>query len=191
MLRNMITFIAPAFNEPIERRPLIASLLKQTNPNWEVIVYHNGPNPEFGQWVESFKDERILYKESPTNTGAWGCHNRQDALDYYTKGLFVIQTSIQDTYDSSIVEEILKLFDFDILIWDSYNHLTGPEPLICEMTPGRIDWGNACVRTDLARRAGILYPQEFAADWLFFKTILDVHPLVYIRKIDRILTNHN
>lgn len=200
----MVTFIAPAHNEPLDRRPLLISLLAQTNPGWRCIVYHNGPNPEFRNWVESHGDSRIEYRESPTNTGAWGCYNRSDALHNLNpgpnlEGFYIIQTSIQDTYHKDTVEWIHRIIREtntttrvpDIILWDSINHLTGPDPLIAEMSPGKIDWGNAAVRTSLAQLAGINHPEEFMADWLFFQTIMDIEPMWSMVKINQVLTKHN
>lgn len=185
----MITFIAPAFNEPVERRPLIESLLNQTNPNWECIVYHNGHNSEFKSWVESYNDPRVIYKESINNTGAWGCYNRLDALDTLTEG-YVIQTSIQDIYEPTTVEEIVNTCErCGMVIWNSTNHLIGGF-LNCEVKPGHIDWGNAAVNVQMAQKASILYPEEFMADWLFFKTLTETYPQMSICKIDEILTHH-
>lgn len=200
----MITFVAPAFNEPVERRPLIDSLIAQSNPTWKLIVYHNGPNSEYRAWVDSYNDSRIEYRESQTNTGAWGCYNRQHALETLEpgknlEGLYIVQTSIQDTYREDAVEWMHKILRDtntttripDIILWDSINHLTGPDPLISEMAPGKIDWGNAAVRTSLAKLAGINFPEEFMADWLFFKTIMDIEPMWSMVKINEILTKHN
>lgn len=199
----MITFIAPAFNETIDNRPLIQSLLDQINPTWKLIVYHNGPNTEFRQWAGDFNDDRIEYRESPSNTGAWGCYNRSDALHSITdgknlEGLYVVQTSIQDTYRKDAVDWMHKIIRQtnkdripDIMLWDSINHLTGPEPLKAELVPGKVDWGNAAVRTSLAKLAGINFPEEFMADWLFFKTIMDIEPMWSMVKINQVLTQHN
>lgn len=190
----MVTFIAPAFHEPIECRPLIDSLLRQTNSAWDLLVYHNGPNQEMKDWVASFNDERILYLESDSNTGAWGCYNRQDALQYVTNA-YVVQTSIQDVYEPNLVELIVDMVvptdDYpDVIIWDSYNHLTGSEPLICELSLGRIDWGNAAVSYMKALDIGIRHPEEFIADWLFFKDLIDGFWDLKVKKINKILTTH-
>lgn len=182
----MVTFIAPAFNE--DPYAFIGSLRAQTNTKWKAIIYHNGRNPHLEEIVHDMWDPRITYRESPENTGFWGCYNRKKALEEVSTP-YVIQTSIQDYWLPCTVEDLYLAPKEDIIYWDSINHLTGPERLDCELSPGRVDWGNFAIRTELAQRVGINYPEEFMADWLFVQDVLAMKPTT--TKINKILTIHN
>ena len=104
----MITFIAPTYNEIIEPYLFISSMKLQKNDNWRAIIYSNGTNPNCRKIVEDFNDPRIIYKESPENTGFWGCYNRIDALYNIVDTEYVCQTSIQDYFTPNAVDEILS-----------------------------------------------------------------------------------
>ncbi len=183
---QMVTFVAPAFHE--DPYAFIGSLRAQTNPNWKCIVFHNGRNGHLQAILDTIKDNRISYKESPENTGAWGCYNRIDALAQVDTP-YVVQTSIQDYYLPTTVEAIIANYGKDIIYWDSINHLTGPDRLDCSLNPGKVDWGNVAVWTKLAQKVGINHPKEFIADWLFVQDLLQELPTTV--KVDRILTIHN
>jgi glycosyltransferase involved in cell wall biosynthesis len=186
----MVTFIAPAFNEDPRAMPLVSSLLAQTSPHWKLIVYHNGPSTKWQEEARKWQDARITYRESPTNTGAWGCYNRATALGV-ADTVYVVQTSIQDYYLPGTVNALIQSKEADIIVWYSINHLIGPQVLEAALVPGRIDWGNAAVRTSLAQAADILYPEEFMADWLFYKTCLEVKPDAVVTRLPYVLTIHN
>src|ERR1043165_7486065 len=97
---TMVTFIATSFDEEFDPYVFIGSMLCQKSRDWKAIIYNNGPHPWLKQFtetvedkkyryhpwlkmvVESFNDERLIYRESPTNTGAWGCYNREDAIQH-------------------------------------------------------------------------------------------------------------
>lgn len=179
------------FNE--KHYPALVSLLCQTNPNWKAIVYHNGsPINTIGYKlageIESL-DPRISYRESKTNTGAYGCYNRIQALQEVDTD-YVIQSSIQDYYVPWAVESILSS-KASLIYFNSINHLLGPQILDCELKIGHVDWGNVAVKTPIAKAAGIPQPEEYAADWHTFEKILADNPYMTIEKIPQVLTIHN
>lgn len=190
----MISFIAPAFHEPIYHRLLMLSLLNQDCDQWECIVYHNGRNPEMKQWANSFADSRIKYLESVSNTQAWGCYNRLDALQHHITGKYVIQSSIQDYYTSNAVRIILSRMEnekVDICYWNSLYPKRQLEIFNTELAVGKIDWGNFCIPTEIARRIGIPEPDRITADAITIETgIRDGH-FVERSKIDRVLMIKN
>src|SRR4051812_5913354 len=111
----MVTFIAPAFNEKSEAYIFIGAMLCQSNPNWKAIIYHNGPNKWLRYFVDSFADPRFIYKESETNTGAWGTYNRIDALNNLVDTEYIVQTSIQDYWLPNAVETIAEHLGNDFI----------------------------------------------------------------------------
>lgn len=183
-----VTFIAPAYQEVHDIYMFLGSLLCQTNPNWEVMVYCNGPNEAIRDAIRALNDPRVSYYQSDENTGYWGCYNRIDALGKVTTP-WVVQTSVQDYWLPCAVNDILSAQDADLIYWDSLHHYFAYERLFSQLQPGSIDWGNFAISTDLARRVGINHPQEFMADGLFIKDAMETSPRV--SKISKILTIHN
>jgi len=189
-----LTFIAPAYNEKRYNRHLIDSLMMQTDSRWNCIIYHNGTNNKMREWVDSYSDNRLMYKESPTNTGHGGCYNRIDALRYVTTS-HVVQTSIQDYYLKWAVELILNRLqgtNADMCFWDSINHLSGYEVLNTKLELSYIDWGNFCWPVETARVIGIPKIEESVVnDWEAIQKGLADGKLENLTKIANVLTIHN
>jgi hypothetical protein len=188
----MVTFVAPAFNEQFCCYNFIAAMLCQKNPDWKAIMYHNGPNSWLKCFISSFGDPRLVYKESETNTGAWGAYNRIDALNNIVDTEFVVQTSIQDYWLPNTVDVIMQHSENDFIYWNSINHLAGYEKVL-ESRPeiDWIDWGNFAVKTEIARQVGIKHPTEFTADGLFVTDLMNSGLITKIVKAEQILTIHN
>jgi len=188
-----VTFIAPAFNEILSNRVLVDSLIMQENPNWKLIVIHNGPNLDIENWVKLYKDPRIMYLYSDIDTGCYGTYNRVAALEYVNTD-FVIQTSIQDyflSWATKLIIERLQETNADICMWDSINHLSGYEPLDVKLQQNYIDWGNFCLKTSIAKQISIPHPQEYCADWLTLQKGIQLDLFKNQTKIANILTIHN
>lgn len=187
----MITFVAPAFNEVQHKCPLINSLLSQKDDKWECIVYHNGPNQPMKVWIESFRDSRLRYRESATNTGQWGCLNRQDAISKVTTP-YIINTSIQDYYTPNAVQDIMMAVEqsVDLIHWQAINHLFNYNIISGEIAFGHIDWGQWCTRTEYLKRTGIVKPAEFTSDWQTLQAILQQGLVQRVHKINLPLCLH-
>lgn len=193
----MITFIAPAFNEKYSPLMFIGSMACQTNNNWKAIIFHNGSNPIMEDEVDMIIDkydlnDKISYFSSETNTSNWGTYNRKYCISELVTTSHVIQTSIQDYWMPVAVEEISKHLDKDFIHWNSINHLFGYHGMLNSAPePGRIDWGNFAIKTDIAKKVGIRYPREFTADGLFVKDCLQSGLVKTTTKLPQILTIHN
>ncbi len=189
-----ICFIAPAFNEVKYNRSLIDSLLNQDSDQWKCIIYHNGRNSEMKEWVAGYNDSRLLYLESVTNTEMWGCQNRIDALYNHVDTEYVIQTSIQDYYVKNAVKMILGRMmneKADICYWNSVYPQRQLEIFDTDITVSKIDWGNFCMPTDIARRIGIPEPDKITADGITVEKGIREGHFVERSKIDRVLTIKN
>jgi len=189
----MITFIAPAYKEILSNRTLVDSLIMQEDTKWKLIVFHNGENKEMKEWVDSYKDNRIIYHSSSKNTGFYGTYNRKKALEFIDTE-YVVQTSIQDyymTWATKLINSRLKETDADFCMWDSINHLAGYEPLDVKLEQNYIDWGNFCLKTYIAKWISIPYPEEYCADWLTLRRGIEMDLFKKQTKIANILTIHN
>jgi hypothetical protein len=80
-MKPLVTFIATAHNEDSCRCPFVDSMLAQTCPGWNAIVWNNGkPDPEGIFDTQDYGDKRIQFKYSDIDTGNWGTVNRQQAI---------------------------------------------------------------------------------------------------------------
>lgn len=190
----MITTIAPSFNEQRYKAPLIESLLNQSNSNWECIVFNNGPcTSGIKEWIESYKDSRLRYRESVTNTGKWGCENRDKAVKQLVTTPYTINTSIQDYYLPNAIQEITEMIatGADLICWQAINHLFRYGVINGEIAFGHIDWGQWCVRTEYIKSTGIVQKDKFAGDWHTLQAIIQKGLIKNHKKIDKVLTIHN
>jgi len=186
----MITFIATSHNETYSAYMFISSLKLQTKHNWKCIIYNDGPNDFIKNVVTQFNDNRITYYESDKPNGFWGHYSRQSALKYVDTE-FLIQTSIQDYYIPTTVEEILNVSSFsDLILFNClHNHFNYN---VLNSTPkiDRVDWGCHAVRTKIAKSVGIQQPESSTCDGIFVENCLKYSGLRYY-KIEKILTTHN
>lgn len=191
-----VTFVALAFNEILSNRPLLDSLIMQTNPNWELIIYHNGASSEIKTWANSYNDPRVKYFETEVNNDN-ACLNRLDAINNLVTTQYIIQTSIQDYYLSWAVELILKRLSetrADFCYWDSINHLCGHGVLITKLQMCYIDWGNFCIPIEIAKQIGIPGFEPTVRrgdDWYTVEKGLQMNLFKNITKINNVLTIHN
>lgn len=193
MNKPLITFIAVAHNESKWDTPFIDSIRAQLSDNWKAVIYHNGHNATLRDRIGFIADHRLIYKESSTDTGVWGCYNRQKAIEECDTD-YIIQTSIGDYWLPQAVENIQKMLDQspDICLWNSINHLVAPcQMLDSQLAWSKIDWGNFAIRTDIAKKIGIKHPTEYCADWFFIKDVMNSGLIKKTLKCSGILTIHN
>jgi len=183
----MTTFIAPAHYESNCNMAFIDSMLNQTSKDWRAIVIHNGENEELSK-DKRLLDPRFEFIETE-DSGAWGTYNRITCIEN-CKTEYIIQSSIQDMWIKTAVEEINKCNE-DFLYWNSLNHIFGYSLLDSLPVTGRIDWGNFRVKTEIAKKVGISRPTEFCADGIFVHDLMKSGLVKSIRKINKILTIHN
>jgi len=189
----MVTVIATAFNEPRHNSPFVESMLSQKDTKWNALIYHNGPNQEMKEWIESYKDHRLSYKESQINTGQWGTVNRHDAVKNIIKTSYCINSSIQDYYLPNAIQEINNVLESkpDLVHWQAINHLFRYSVLNGEIAWGHIDWGQFCVKTEYIKNTGIVKADNFSGDWHTLQAIIQKGYIRKINKIDKILCIHN
>lgn len=207
MQSNILTLVAPAYQEKSYNMVFIDSMLNQTKQDgWKAVCIHNGeatPESAFRKKavelynrIQRDNDNRWVIEESKENTGKYGCDNRQTIVDTCDTE-YILQTSIQDYWLSQSMEYIIGTLEKnkpDILIWNSINHLVGPcQVLNSELEWSKVDWGNFCIRTDIAKKVGINHGDAYCADWGFIVDVMQ-SGLVdknKIMKLPYVLTIHN
>ncbi len=201
MQSNILTLVAPAFQEKSYNMAFVDSMFNQTKSDkWKAICIHNGYPDANGDY--SFKairinpEDNIKLKWSKENTGRYGCINRQQAITECDTE-YILQTSVQDYWLPNAMEYIIKAierYNPDLIIWDSINHLVGPcKVLESKLEWAKIDWGNFAIRTEIAKKVGINHGDQYCADWLFIQDVLNSGLLdeKKILKLPYILTIHN
>jgi glycosyltransferase involved in cell wall biosynthesis len=77
-----LTIAIPFYMGQAYLRKAIESVLRQTDPNWRLIVCDDGPEPGTADVVAAFNDPRIRYLKNDRNLGMAGNWNRcLDAAD--------------------------------------------------------------------------------------------------------------
>lgn len=186
----MITFIITSHRETNESHVFISSLLLQTNSNWKCIIFNDGKNDFIKKVINQYNDDRISYYESDTPKGFWGHYNRKSALNL-VQTEFLIQTSIQDYYIPTAVDEILNVTkNNDLILFNCIHNHFNYSVLSCSPRIGRVDWGSHAIRSEIAKKVGIRLPESSLSDGHFVLDCMS-YPGIRYHKIEKILTVHN
>ena len=144
------------------------------------------PIPKYGV----FADKRIYVVRS-TPAGYWGHFDRMNSLCLVDTE-YIIQSSIQDFFFPnmvSLIEDQINLHNPDMILWNSMNHLYHDNSIFyAEPERLKTDWGNMCVRTQLANEVGINHPTRDICDGLFAEEV--AAKAKGIVKIEKVLTIH-
>ena len=174
MGKQIVTFVLITYKEPVgDFYVSLGSLLQQKNPNWKAIVMQDGPLPDdrARKIIEQFNDERITYFESEENEGSWGCYNRKRAIEMVDTE-FIVQATVQEYYTPNFVDIIEANKYNDIIVWPCIHHSFDYTVLTPELRRTKIDWSNFALKTQIAKRVGIPYPEAYMADGLFVEACL-------------------
>lgn len=167
----MIKFISVTYGQTTELEVSVGSVLLQTNPNWTLLVVHDGPCPDgVSKIMDRYKDDaRISFTCSETRRGGWGHPNR----DAYLSQLIadpddlVVLTNGDNYIVPGFVEQVLAaqkskpnvgLVYCDVI----HSHLNWGyhESRLFE---GGIDMAAAAIRYDIARTVNFRW-RHFSAD---------------------------
>jgi len=167
----------------------IGMLKCMKNPNWKAIIWHDEQNPRLKEIVEGFADDRITYMETE-NRGSWGCYNRKDALKMIDTD-FVVQCTIQEYYVPIFVDIIEENKQQDFIYWPCVHHSFMYEIINAEPVRGRIDWSNFAIRSTIARKVDINYPDAYMADGVFVEECMKSTLIKRKIRINKILNIKN
>ena len=68
-IQPLVSVVIPTYNRPDYLKQAIASAVKQSYQNIEIIVCDNRSTENTQEIVESFQDSRIRFWRQPTNLG--------------------------------------------------------------------------------------------------------------------------
>lgn len=100
----LVSIIIPTFNRPNLLREALASALRQTYTNFEVLVRDNASTDETRKVVQTFSDSRIRYHRHATNVGPTenvigGCRE--------ARGEYIAQLHDDDVWEPSFLEKLV------------------------------------------------------------------------------------
>jgi hypothetical protein len=190
MTKPLVTFAAISYQERDEIYMFIGMLRCIKNPNWKAMIYHDGPNNWMKEIVEQFNDSRIQYIENEKNSGSWGAYNRKRIIEL-TDTEFIIQTTVQEYYTVNVVDVIEENKYNDLIYWPCVHHSFDYNILNAEPERGRIDWSNFAIKTQIAKKVGINFPDAYMADGLFVEDCMKSGFVKRKIKINKILNIKN
>ncbi len=157
----------------------------QTDQRYHLFFLHDGP-------VEGREDkvsvEDIDYGANTTFTiyperrKFWGAYARKEWLESLDpeEYPFVYFCCADDQIVPIMVERVLQEFTrfpelVSVMFQTPHHHYTyGLIPLGVGPYVNRADWASGVLRTSLAKKAGINFPEDYAADGLFWQDCLSV-----------------
>jgi glycosyltransferase involved in cell wall biosynthesis len=198
-----LTIVVVTYKQPIPLECLLLSLCCQTLQNFEVLVIHDGPDPETRRVVERFAERspRYRFMESPTRYNDYGHSLRAMGIQAADREYLLITNG--DNYYSprftEFVFEAIERHALDVTLWNlvhSHDRPGGLNLRSCspfEVYPVRLmcDIGSIIVRTELAKKAGFV-DRSHDADATYLEDVLalPVRPL-RVGKIEKTLMVHN
>ncbi|MFN2508277.1 MAG: glycosyltransferase [Chthoniobacterales bacterium] len=103
------SIVVAAYNRANVLRYAIQSVMRSTNPDWELIVIGDGCTDDSEQVVRSFSDPRITFQNLPANTGGQSApHNAGVAL---SKGKYVLFLNQDDMYFADHIERAIYFME--------------------------------------------------------------------------------
>jgi hypothetical protein len=201
----LITICMVTYKRYEDTRRSIEMWLRQTDPHFCLEVWQDGPDPEKRVVVESFKDDRVKYFETPERTNRHGHDNRHRSMiacqtkywcttndDNWPTPLFV-ETVLNNIGAAEVYRYAVAMINLPTRAWD------GAKPVWDMISDGVTDYGyyvkymktldtaldicgdvDACgfvVSKRLANEVGWKH-MEFEGDWLTWQDVLATQPVI-------------
>lgn len=176
----MLRIIAVTFNQVAELTVFCSSLILQTNPDWELLLIHDGPIPEPVKKIMSiYNDPRIRMINSEIRHNDYGHSNRRLGLNmidgieddyvYITNAdNYVVPTFIEQMLGATkymringqgMMEEARVGIVYCDTVHSHYGHALHKSAL----KEGGLDMGSFIVRYDIAKSVGFTWT-HYSAD---------------------------
>lgn len=154
----------------------------QSDQRFKLSILHDGP-------IEG-REDRISLEEMdldvegmgqieliqyPERRKSWGAHCRKEWLASLDPVEFpyVFFCCADDQVNGRLVETVFREMDenTDMVMWLLAHHHYGhkPIPLGTWPTLSRCDWASGAIRTEIAQKAGINEPDEYAGDGFYWQ----------------------
>jgi hypothetical protein len=161
-----------AYRRPIELMTSCGLFLRQTNPNWDLKIIHDGvPPKQVSDIMNLFGDERIKFNYSKTRNSFWGHPNRKKMLeDLVCEDTdFVLMTNDDNIIVPNFIEQMLGVTTekTGFVMCDMVHSYCFYDYFKTQLKVGFIDMGAFIVRADVAKAVGFNHINEFVADGLY------------------------
>lgn len=149
-------------------RLLIDCFMVQTIPNWKLYVVHDGEAPQkVRDVINSFKDDRINFTETPQRLNMYGHPNRRMMLEKIQgeKDDFVLITNDDNLYLPVFVEYFLKECNPNtgMVYCDTVHSILKYGVLKTKIKENYVDMGSFMVKLPVAKKVGFKHV-HFSAD---------------------------
>ena len=199
-----ITIIVVAYERYLHLPIMIHAFLTQTNPNWKMVILHDGPNPSHHDMVAPFieKYNNISYHQSKKRFNDYGHSLREWAINEFIDTPWALITNDDNYYVPTFLSEcdsIIKhhqsaeFIMFDCLMNTVNNNSIHKKNYQVQYTLPKIagiDMGSFIVKSDLLKNVGFK-SKMLTADGILVENILNQYPNLNIFKINQALFVHN
>ena len=136
-----------AYKRPIELMVSCGLFLRQTNPNWDLRIMHDGKPPrQVEEIMNLFGDERIKFEYSKERNGFWGHINRKSMLEQLQceDTDFVLMSNDDNILVPNFIEQMLGVFSDNVgmVFCDMLHNYANYEYKTTRMQVGFIDMGS-------------------------------------------------
>lgn len=182
---------------------LLYALATQRVQNFQVVVTHDGADPEIRDAVHAFAargDFPLSYKESRARHGMWGYALRQQSL-MECQTPFWMSTNDDCWYAPVFTAAVAEAMstDADLILTDMLHSHHDPgdrvqaayQPFLTAPARFKCDIGSFVLRTELARAMGGFPELHHDADGIFIDAFMRRYPTAHVYKIPQILYVHN
>ena len=121
-----ISVILPAYNAELYIREAIDSILNQTEPDFEFLIFNDGSTDATDKIIKSYNDDRIVYKNEETNIGHLDLLNEGLSI---AKGKYIARMDADDVALPNRFEEQFNYLEAhpDVGICGSWYEQIGDE----------------------------------------------------------------
>jgi glycosyltransferase involved in cell wall biosynthesis len=121
MTEPLVSIVMPTYRRPVFLRLALASALRQTYTNLQIVVRDNASGDETPDVVRSFSDPRIEFLQAATNEGSW--RNGNECIRHAT-GKYLLLLCDDDILGDNYVETLTGFMEEDPEIAASYGATT-------------------------------------------------------------------
>jgi len=188
----LVEFIIPTYHRPAPLASMLASLVAQTDGQWEANVVIDGTDhlDEILEIINRFNDSRIKHTVTDKRYNDWG-HTPREMGKQMSTAEYIIMTGDDNYYTPNFVAEIRPLCEKNVgmVYWDMVHSHYDYAYFKCKLASGQIDMGAFATRRDLAKQ--IHLGVRYDADGWFINQFNEKFPNEVVKKINKVLFVHN
>ncbi len=189
-----VIFISPFYRS--DPAVLISSLMQQSCTGWKLILVHDGPYEEMDKLINQYKNERIIFCNTPKRHNDFGHSCRNFVIKNYlnsTPGKYVVITNDDNYYAPGFIELMTNSFTPNTIAsyCDMIHNYSEWECIQTNLTYAHIDCGCFMLLKEKLLDSKVLFDTHFAADWSYINAIMGIYGAENITKVKKVLFVHN